>query len=37
MERSELLIRLRERYQQWEDLLDEIGPARIDQPGVDGE
>ena len=37
MEKSELLNRLREKYQQWEALLEEIGPARMDQPGVNGE
>jgi hypothetical protein len=37
MEKSKLLIRLRERYLQWEALLDEISPARMEQPGVNGE
>jgi hypothetical protein len=37
MEKSQLLIRLRARYLQWEALLDEIDPARMDQPGANGE
>jgi hypothetical protein len=37
MNKSELLNELREEYQQWEALLDQIGPARMDQPGVNGE
>ncbi len=36
MEKSELLNRLQEEHQQWETLLDEIGPTRMDQPGVNG-
>lgn len=35
--KSELLHRLQAEYLQWEALLDEIGPARMDQPGVNGE
>ena len=34
MKKSELLNRLQEEYQQWEMFLDQIGPARMDQPGV---
>ena len=34
MKRSELLNGLQEEYQQWEAFLDQIGPARMDQPGV---
>jgi hypothetical protein len=37
MKKSELLDGLQEEYQQWEALLDQIGPARMDQPGVAGE
>jgi hypothetical protein len=37
MRKSELLTWLQEKYQQWEGLLDEIGPARMDQPGVNGD
>jgi len=37
MKKSELLNWLQVKYQQWEVLLDEIGPARIDQPGVNGD
>jgi len=37
MKKSELLNWLREEYQQWEALLDQIGPARMDQPGVNGD
>lgn len=37
MNKSELLNTLREEYQQWEALLDQIGAARMDQPGVNGE
>ncbi len=36
MKKSELLNGLQEEYQQWEALLDQIGPARMDQPGVTG-
>src|SRR5688572_20087050 len=37
MKKAELLNGLREEYRQWEVLLDEIGPARMDQPGVAGD
>ena len=37
MKKSELLNWLQEKYQQWEVLLDEIGPARMDRPGVNGD
>jgi hypothetical protein len=37
MTKSELLIRLREEYQQWEALLDQIGMVRMGQPGVNGD
>jgi hypothetical protein len=37
MNKSELLNGLREQYQQWEELLDQIGEARMDQPGVVGD
>lgn len=36
MTKSELLNRLREEYQQWEALLDQIGMVRMGQPGVSG-
>ena len=36
MKKSELLNGLREEYQQWEALLDQIGPGRMDQPDVAG-
>ena len=36
MKKSELLNGLQEEYQQWEAFLDQIGPARMDQPGVTG-
>ena len=36
MKKSELLNWLREEYQQWEALLDQIGPTRMDQPDVAG-
>ena len=34
MNKSEFLDGLREEYQQWEALLDQIGEARMDQPDV---
>lgn len=34
MNKSEFLNGLREEYQQWEALLDQIGEERMDQPGV---
>ena len=37
MKKSELLQWLQEKYQQWEALLEEIGPTRMDQPGVNGD
>ena len=37
MNKSELLGWLQEEYQQWEALLDQIGLARMDQPGVNGD
>jgi hypothetical protein len=37
MNKSELLNWLQEEYRQWEGLLDEIGPARMEQPGVSGD
>ncbi len=37
MNRSELLQGLQDEYRQWEALLDQIGPARMDQPGVAGD
>jgi len=37
MKKSELMNWLQEQYQQWEILLDEIGPRRMDQPGVNGD
>ena len=36
MEKSELLNGLQEEYQRWEAFLDQIGPVRMDQPGVTG-
>ena len=36
MNKSELLNWLQAEYQQWEAFLDQIGPARMDQPGVAG-
>ncbi|MCI0395930.1 MAG: ClbS/DfsB family four-helix bundle protein [Chloroflexi bacterium] len=36
MKKSELLNWLQEEYQQWQAFLDQIGPARMDQPGVAG-
>jgi hypothetical protein len=37
MQKSELLNWLQEEYQKWEAFLDQIGPARMDQPGVNGD
>ena len=37
MNKSELLNWLQEEYQQWEAFLDQIGPARMEQPGVTGD
>lgn len=36
MNKAELLSGLQEGYQNWRALLDQIGPARMDQPGVAG-
>jgi hypothetical protein len=37
MKKSELLSALQEAYGQWESLLTQIGPARMEQPGVNGD
>lgn len=37
MKKSDLLNWLQEEYQQWEALLEQIGPTRMDQPGVNGQ
>ena len=37
MKKSELLNRLQEEYLQWEAFLDQIGEARMDQGGVNGD
>jgi hypothetical protein len=37
MKKSELLNWLQEEYRQWEVLLDQIGPERMEQPGVNGD
>lgn len=37
MKKSELLNGLQAENQQWVALLDQIGPARMDQPGVTGD
>jgi hypothetical protein len=37
MKKFELLNWLQEEYQQWEAFLDQIGPERMDQPGVNGD
>lgn len=37
MNKTELLNWLQEEQQQWEALLDEIGPARMELPGVNGQ
>jgi len=37
MTKSELLNWLQGEYQNWEAFLDQIGPARMEQPGVNGE
>ena len=37
MKKSELLDWLRTEQQRWEALLKEIGPARMEEPGVNGE
>ena len=37
MNKSELLHWLQDEYQQWEALLAQIGPERMEQPGVNGD
>lgn len=37
MKKSELLDWLQEEYRQWGALLDEVGPTRMEQPGVNGD
>lgn len=37
MKKSELLNSLQEEYQQWGTFIDQVGPARMDQPGVNGD
>jgi len=37
MKKSELLYWLQEEYQQWQGLLEQIDPTRMDQPGVNGQ
>ena len=37
MNKSGLLNWLQEEYRQWEALLDQIGPERMEQPGVNGD
>ena len=37
MKKSELLKWLQTAYRQWEALLQQIGPNRMDQPGVNGD
>jgi hypothetical protein len=37
MKKAELLNWLQEAYRQWEAFLDQIGPTRMDQPGVNGD
>jgi hypothetical protein len=37
MEKSELLNSLPKEYWNWQMLLDEIGPTRLEQPGVNGD
>jgi hypothetical protein len=36
MKKSELLNWLQDEYRQWQAFLDEIGPERMEQPGVNG-
>ena len=36
MNKPELLNWLQDEYQQWEELLNQIGPERMEQPGVSG-
>lgn len=37
MEKSEVLNWLQEEYQEWEALLEQIGPTRMEQPGLNGD
>ena len=37
MNKSELLDWLRDDYRQWEELLEQIGPERMEQPGANGD
>jgi hypothetical protein len=37
MNKSELLDWLQEEYRQWEELLEQIGQERMEQPGVNGD
>ena len=37
MNKSELVTWLKDEYRQWEAFLDQIGPARMNQPGVNGD
>jgi len=37
MKKSGLLHWLQEEYRQWQALLDQIGPTRMDQPGINGD
>jgi hypothetical protein len=37
MNKSELLDGLQEKDRQWQALLDQVGPARMEQPGVNGD
>jgi hypothetical protein len=36
VKKAELLHWLREKHQEWEGVLDEVGQARMEQPGVNG-
>ena len=36
MNKADLVAGLREEYRSWQALLEQIGPARMDQPGVAG-
>ena len=37
MNKSELIDWLQNEYRMWEELLDRIGPVRMEQPGVNGD
>ena len=37
MKKAELLDWLQEEYQKWEAFIDQVGPAGMDQPGVNGD